>query len=85
MNQLAVPHAQAAPQTAAANPYESRGENRRKVLQRDPNPTLFRPLTLRGVTSRNRIAVSPMCQYCASDGLPDDWHFQHLASRAVGG
>jgi 2,4-dienoyl-CoA reductase-like NADH-dependent reductase (Old Yellow Enzyme family) len=48
-------------------------------------PHLFRPLTLRSVTLPNRIALSPMCQYCAEDGLADDWHFQHLASRAVGG
>ena len=51
----------------------------------DPRPHLFRPLELRSVTSRNRIMVSPMCQYSATDGTPGDWHFQHLASRAVGG
>lgn len=48
-------------------------------------PGLFDPLPLRGVTLRNRIAVSPMCQYSASDGRANDWHFVHLASRAVGG
>lgn len=68
-----------------ANPYADRGENKRKVLQRDKKPTLFRPLSLRSRTAQNRIVVSPMCQYCATDGMPDDWHFQHLASRAVGG
>lgn len=67
------------------NPYESRGENKRKVFQRDPNPTIFRPLALRSLTAKNRIVLSPMCQYCATDGMPDDWHFQHLATRAVGG
>ncbi|MEX2540543.1 MAG: NADH:flavin oxidoreductase/NADH oxidase [Trueperaceae bacterium] len=46
---------------------------------------LFSPLRLREVTSRNRIAVSPMCQYSAEDGYPNDWHYVHLASRAVGG
>src|SRR5215475_936014 len=46
---------------------------------------LFQPLTQRGVTFRNRIAVSPMCQYSSEDGFADDWHFVHLASRAVGG
>ncbi len=61
------------------------GEDRRRVLQRDSNPHLFRPLTLRSVTVRNRIMVSPMCQYSATDGLADDWHFAHLAARAVGG
>jgi 2,4-dienoyl-CoA reductase-like NADH-dependent reductase (Old Yellow Enzyme family) len=49
------------------------------------SPHLFRPITFRSVTARNRIAVSPMCQYSATDGVPDDWHFQNLASRAVGG
>ena len=46
---------------------------------------LFDPLTLRGVTFRNRIGVSPMCQYSSSDGFADDWHLVHLGSRAVGG
>ncbi|MGH8074343.1 MAG: NADH:flavin oxidoreductase/NADH oxidase [Lysobacter sp.] len=46
---------------------------------------LFDPLTQRGITFRNRLAVSPMCQYSARDGLPDDWHLVHLGSRAVGG
>jgi 2,4-dienoyl-CoA reductase-like NADH-dependent reductase (Old Yellow Enzyme family) len=48
-------------------------------------PTLFDPLTVRGLTLRNRIVVSPMCQYSSDDGLANDWHFVHLASRAVGG
>src|SRR5512138_2278191 len=46
---------------------------------------LFSPLTLRGLTFRNRIFVSPMCQYSSRDGAPTDWHFVHLGSRAVGG
>ena len=46
---------------------------------------LFSPLTLRGATARNRIWVAPMCQYSATDGLPDDWHLVHLGARAVGG
>ncbi len=46
---------------------------------------LFHPITLRGVTARNRIAVSPMCMYSATDGFASDWHLVHLASRAVGG
>src|SRR6476660_3741188 len=45
---------------------------------------LFEPLTLRGVTLRNRIGVSPMCQYSAKDGMANDWHLVHLGSRAVG-
>ena len=46
---------------------------------------LFEPLTLRSVTLRNRIGVSPMCQYSCQDGLATDWHLVHLGSRAVGG
>jgi 2,4-dienoyl-CoA reductase-like NADH-dependent reductase (Old Yellow Enzyme family) len=46
---------------------------------------LFDPITLRGVTMRNRIAVSPMCEYSAADGFANDWHLVHLGSRAVGG
>lgn len=57
----------------------------RKVLQRDPTPRIFRPISFRSVTARNRIMVSPMCQYSATDGVPDDWHLQHLGCRAVGG
>ena len=47
--------------------------------------SLFEPVTFRGVTIRNRIMVSPMCQYSAPDALPTEWHYVHLASRAVGG
>jgi 2,4-dienoyl-CoA reductase-like NADH-dependent reductase (Old Yellow Enzyme family) len=46
---------------------------------------LFSPLTLRGVTLRNRIGVSPMCMYSCEDGFANDWHLVHLGSRAVGG
>jgi 2,4-dienoyl-CoA reductase-like NADH-dependent reductase (Old Yellow Enzyme family) len=50
-----------------------------------PEIDLLSPLTLRGVTLRNRIAMSPMCQYYAVDGFASDWHLVHLGSRAVGG
>ncbi len=46
---------------------------------------LLSPLKLRGVTFRNRIWVSPMCQYSSRDGFPTDWHLVHLGSRAAGG
>lgn len=46
---------------------------------------LFSPLDIRGVTLRNRIAVSPMCQYSCEDGFATDWHLVHLGSRAAGG
>jgi len=47
--------------------------------------SLFTPLTVREITFRNRIAVSPMCQYSSEDGFANDWHLVHLGSRAVGG
>ena len=47
--------------------------------------TLFDPLTLRGLTLRNRIAVSPMCQYSSVNGFANDWHLVHLGARATGG
>jgi len=50
-----------------------------------PEIDLLSPLTIRGVTFRNRIAVSPMCQYSGQDGFANDWHLVHLGSRAVGG
>lgn len=46
---------------------------------------LFQPLTLRNVTFRNRIFVSPMCQYSAVEGVPQPWHLVHLGARATGG
>lgn len=46
---------------------------------------LFEPFTLRGVTLRNRIGVSPMCQYSAQDGFANQWHLVHLGTRAIGG
>ncbi len=46
---------------------------------------LFSPLKIRDVVFRNRVFVSPMCQYSAKDGLPNAWHLVHLGSRAVGG
>lgn len=47
--------------------------------------SLLQPFTLGDLTLRNRIVVSPMCQYSSTDGMPDDWHLVHLGSRAVGG
>lgn len=46
---------------------------------------LFSPLTIKDITLRNRMAVSPMCMYSAIDGFANDWHLVHLGSRAVGG
>jgi 2,4-dienoyl-CoA reductase-like NADH-dependent reductase (Old Yellow Enzyme family) len=50
-----------------------------------PTPLLFQPISFRSVTARNRIVVSPMCQYSARDGLGSDWHVQHLGARSAGG
>jgi 2,4-dienoyl-CoA reductase-like NADH-dependent reductase (Old Yellow Enzyme family) len=60
-------------------------ENDRRIQQRDTRPMLFRPITFRSVTARNRIVMSPMCQYSAIEGVPTDWHIVHLGSRAVAG
>jgi 2,4-dienoyl-CoA reductase-like NADH-dependent reductase (Old Yellow Enzyme family) len=46
---------------------------------------LFSPLKLRDVVFKNRVFVSPMCQYSCVDGVPNEWHLVHLGSRAVGG
>ena len=50
-----------------------------------PEIDLLSPLTIRGVSFRNRIAMSPMCEYSAQDGFANDWHLVHLGSRAAGG
>ncbi len=46
---------------------------------------LFEPITIRNITLKNRIVVSPMCQYSSIDGFANDWHLVHLGSRAIGG
>jgi 2,4-dienoyl-CoA reductase-like NADH-dependent reductase (Old Yellow Enzyme family) len=67
-----------------ALPYLGLGQG----SQSEPGATmsrLFQPLPLRGLTLPNRIAVSPMCQYQATDGIPNDWHLVHLGGLAQGG
>jgi 2,4-dienoyl-CoA reductase-like NADH-dependent reductase (Old Yellow Enzyme family) len=64
--------------TIAAARYAAKG-------QIELESKLFSPLKLREVEFRNRIFVSPMCQYSCVDGMPTDWHLVHLGSRAVGG
>jgi len=54
------------------------------MVQSDP-AHLFAPFQIRDVSLRNRIGVSPMCEYSSVDGFANDWHFVHLGSRAVGG
>jgi anthraniloyl-CoA monooxygenase len=50
-----------------------------------PPPPMFTPFTLRDLVLANRVVVSPMCQYIAADGMPNEWHLVHLGSRAIGG
>ena len=46
---------------------------------------LFEPITIRNIELKNRLVVSPMCQYSSVDGFANDWHLVHLGSRAIGG
>jgi len=49
------------------------------------DPHLFRPITIRSITAKNRIMLSPMCQYSSNEGVMNDWHMAHLGARAMGG
>ena len=74
------------PTLAADTPGPSRGclsdtEHDRGVSEID----LLSPLSIGGLQLRNRIVMSPMCQYSATDGMANDWHLVHLGSRAAGG
>ncbi len=53
--------------------------------ERTAPPPMFTPFKLRDLVLSNRVVVSPMCQYVAEDGMPNDWHLAHLGSRAIGG
>ena len=63
--------------------------SRRKLTYLDTNsrppPPMFTPYTVRGVTLKNRVVVSPMAQYSCEDGVPGDYHLVHLGARAMGG
>jgi 2,4-dienoyl-CoA reductase-like NADH-dependent reductase (Old Yellow Enzyme family) len=48
-------------------------------------PILFSPLKIKNITLKNRIVMSPMCQYSSIDGFSNDWHMVHLGTRAIGG
>ncbi|HLT35209.1 MAG TPA: bifunctional salicylyl-CoA 5-hydroxylase/oxidoreductase [Enhygromyxa sp.] len=48
-------------------------------------PPMFQPFSLADLTLDNRVVISPMCQYSAEDGLPNEWHLVHIGSRAIGG
>ncbi|HET9250743.1 MAG TPA: FAD-dependent monooxygenase, partial [Candidatus Eisenbacteria bacterium] len=65
--------------SAGAAPAATSGEGA------PPPPPMFTPFRLRDLVLANRVAVSPMCQYSAVDGMPNDWHLVHLGTRAMGG
>jgi 2,4-dienoyl-CoA reductase-like NADH-dependent reductase (Old Yellow Enzyme family) len=78
--------ASAAPVGSPASPRGSAGQGAQSAVQPGTAPPgLFTPLRQRGLELRNRIAMSPMCQYVSTDGFANDWHLVHLGSRAVGG
>ncbi len=79
MNTSAILKEHAPPPASQAGRADTRHD--REV----PEIDLLSPLTIRGVTFRNRIAMSPMCQYSAQEGLANDWHLVHLGTRAAGG
>ena len=56
-------------------------------MSANDQPALFQPITLRGLTIRNRVWVPPLCQYSVTDrdGVPHDWHLVHLGAMAAGG
>jgi anthraniloyl-CoA monooxygenase len=65
--------------------YEDWFARRAGVLAATPTPPMFTPYTVRGVTLKNRVVVSPMAQYSAVDGVAGDYHLVHLGARAMGG
>jgi anthraniloyl-CoA monooxygenase len=73
-----------APAAAGAEAHEGRPGAPESADAPAP-PPIFTPFVARSVRLSNRIVVSPMCQYSAKDGVPNDWHLVHLGARAVGG
>ena len=64
---------------------EAEKQSGERVPLDPPPPPMFTPFRLRELVLPNRVVVSAMCQYYAEDGMPNDWHFVHLGSRAIGG
>jgi 2,4-dienoyl-CoA reductase-like NADH-dependent reductase (Old Yellow Enzyme family) len=81
MNTPSVAQSQGQAAHAAAHGALADANHDREVPEQD----LLSPLALRGLTLRNRIVMSPMCQYSAEEGMANDWHLVHLGSRAAGG
>src|SRR5580658_8333004 len=71
--------------TAGNHEQNGPGVGNRTPNGRSEMAILFNEFRLKNVVLRNRIAVSPMCQYSSENGFPNDWHLVHLGSRAVGG
>lgn len=69
----------------AARAFEAAGVASTTTTSGGTMPPAFTPLKVGRMTLSNRIVVSPMCQYSASNGMPDDWHLVHLGGRAIGG
>ena len=77
---------EAAKQSGVAQPSQPGSEARGPAPDARPAPPpLFTPIRVRELVLENRVVVSPMCQYTAEDGTPNDWHLVHLGSRAIGG
>ncbi len=70
---------------APAGSGEDRGQAATAALGLTTVPPMFTPYTLRGVTLKNRVVVSPMAQYSCVDGVPGDFHLVHIGARALGG
>ncbi|MCC7426768.1 MAG: NADH:flavin oxidoreductase/NADH oxidase [Alphaproteobacteria bacterium] len=70
---------------AHENPVREAADGNRSGGGKPDLPLLFQPMQIRGLTIRNRIVVSPMCQYSSEDGTPTDWHLVHLGQFAMGG
>jgi anthraniloyl-CoA monooxygenase len=67
--------------------YAEQAYKQAHAARRTPHvpPPMFVPFRLRDMVLTNRVVVSPMCQYSAEDGMPDEWHLVHIGSRAIGG
>jgi anthraniloyl-CoA monooxygenase len=73
------------PPAASARSRPSSTRHAGEASEGAPLPPMFQPFRLRNMTLANRVVVSPMCQYSAEDGLPNDWHLVHYGARAIGG
>lgn len=82
---LAATERAASSASAARSPGVATKPSIAPSARADVRPPAFTPIEFRGLRLENRIVVSPMCQYSAVDGVPNDWHLVHLGGRAIGG